>query len=307
MVSGSPCRALHAGRAAVQTVGAEVRAAFAVNASVGRSEATMSELAKRIQHSLAWRTRAAISYSSDILQGVRAARLNRRMDRVAVDPRITYPSYKSLDAYIDVDRLKSLDGYLKDRIARDIHGQNAMQFDTGELKSTLLGRTRPGSKLIHLSVPKLGDRVQYFENDDPELWKISEESREYSELMEFIGTLPFKATARIVIMCDDQGRVVTRHRDHSFPDINHEFVWFRTNLDKAFYVQDRKSKKKLYVSSYSAWFDTVNQFHGADAGKPALTFSIRVDGTFSDEFRALIPVPPYNPASTSALWASLSG
>jgi hypothetical protein len=267
----------------------------------------MNGLAKRIQHSLGWRTRAAISFSSDVLQGVRAARLNRRMDRVAVDPRITYPCYKSLDEYIDVDRLKSLDGYLKERITRDLQGQKPMQFDTGDLKSTLFGRSKPGSKCIHLSHPKVGERVSYWENNNPERWKIAEESREYSELMEFIATLPFKATARIVIMCDDLGRVVTRHRDHSFSEINHEFVWFRTNLDKAFYVQDRKSKKKLYVSSYSAWFDTVNQFHGADAGKRALTFSMRVDGTFSDEFRALIPVPPYNAASTSALWANLSG
>lgn len=267
----------------------------------------MSELAKRIQHSLSWRTRAAISFSSDVLQGVRAARLNRRMDRVAVDPRIVYPSYKSLDEYIDVDRLKSLDGYVKDRIVRDLERQNTIQFDTGELKSTLFGRTKPGSKCIHLSHPKVGEKVSYWENNDPERWKVWEGASEYSELMDFIGTLPFKATARMVIMCDDLGRVVTRHRDHSFPNINHEFVWFRTNLDKAFYVQDRKSDKKLYVSSYSAWFDTVNQFHGADAGKRALTFSIRVDGIFSDEFRARIPVPPYNVASTSALWASLSG
>jgi hypothetical protein len=46
-----------------------------------------------------------------------------------VDSRITYPSYKSFDEFIDVDRLRSLDGYIKQRIKR--------RLDTKEdLKST---------------------------------------------------------------------------------------------------------------------------------------------------------------------------
>ena len=108
-----------------------------------------------------------------------------------------------------------------------------------------------------------------------------------------------------MIMADDKGRTVTAHRDHRGIKIKHEFIWFRTNLDKPFYLQDSKSKKKGYVKSYSAWFDTVNQFHGSDRSG-ALAISIRVDGIFSDEFRAQIPTPEYNPASTAALWASLS-
>ena len=35
-----------------------------------------------------------------------------------VDPRIKYPSYKSLDEFIDVDWLKSLDGYVTERIEK---------------------------------------------------------------------------------------------------------------------------------------------------------------------------------------------
>jgi hypothetical protein len=50
----------------------------------------------------------------------------------------------------------------------------------------------------------------------------------------------------------------------------------------------------------------VNQFHGTDPGE-GLTFSIRVDGSFTDEFRKRIPTPPAeNRASTPALWASIS-
>ena len=69
---------------------------------------------------------------------------------------------------------------------------------------------------------------------------------------------------------------------------------------------NHRTGEKRYVESYSAWFDSVNQFHGSDA-RPGLSFSIRVDGVFTDEFRRRIPVPAANPASTPALWACLTG
>jgi hypothetical protein len=122
--------------------------------------------------------------------------------------------------------------------------------------------------------------------------------------MEFIHTLPFKRTARMMIMYDVSGSPVTAHRDHPRVNTCHEFIWFRTDLAKPFYMLDKKTGRRQDVESYSAWFDTCNQFHGVDA-KPGLSVSIRVDGTFSDELRARIPVPPYNASSTAALWACI--
>jgi len=59
--------------------------------------------------------------------------------------------------------------------------------------------------------------------------------------------------------------------------------------------------ERKYVEGYSAWFDTVNQFHGADAFS-GLSFSFRVDGIFKEEFRSRIPKPHFNPASTPSFW-----
>ena len=122
--------------------------------------------------------------------------------------------------------------------------------------------------------------------------------------MDFIRTLPFKATGRMLIMYDFGGRPVTAHRDHDRIEVSNEFIWFRTNLTKPFFVMNKQTGERKYVESYSAWFDTVNQFHGAD---PAQEFSIslRVDGTFTDELRARIPVPSQNQASTASLWACI--
>jgi hypothetical protein len=124
--------------------------------------------------------------------------------------------------------------------------------------------------------------------------------------MKFIRTLPFEATGRMIIMYDDSGRAVPAHRDHDSTDLCHEFIWFRTNLDKPFYMLNPDSGEKRYVGSYAAWFDTVNQFHGADA-TGGLSFSIRVDGRFTGALRERIPTEPGNSAAAPALWAASDG
>ncbi|NIR50926.1 hypothetical protein GWO43_20095 [candidate division KSB1 bacterium] len=262
----------------------------------------MSTLAKRIQHAIAWRSRRAVSEMRVAYRTFRIAKASKH-EQQEVDPRIAYPCYKSMDEYIDVLRLKSLNESITRKVKAYLRAGHGENFHTGILKRKILAPSRPGSIVIPLSVSKSG--FEYFDLDKPEQWQPSEFANDFADLMDFIATLPFKTTARMMIMADDKGKAVTAHRDHSRKDVKHEFVWFRTNLDKPFYMEDGKSKQKVYVESYSAWFDTVNQFHGSDkTGK--LAISIRVDGHFSDEFRAKVPTPECNPASTAALWACLS-
>lgn len=220
-----------------------------------------------------------------------------------VDGRIQYPSYKSLDAFIDTAWLRSLDGYVTERIERRLAAQKDLQFYTGPFRLSEKAPEKPGSKMVYLSQPKGEDN--YYNLDKPKAWEPGEGAAEFSELMDFIATLPFKATGRMIIMYDPEGRAVTAHRDHVSYDLCHEFIWFRTNLRKPFFMLNEHSGEKQYVESYSAWFDSVNQFHGGDASDD-LAFSIRVDGQFSDQFRAQIPVPEFNRASMPSLWACTS-
>jgi hypothetical protein len=108
----------------------------------------------------------------------------------------------------------------------------------------------------------------------------------------------------MLIMYDDAPREVPAHRDHVETGVCHEFIWFRTNLKKPFYMLNHLTGEKKHVESYSAWFDSVNQYHGCD-GCDGLSYSIRVDGKFTDEFKSQIPRPERNAASTPALWACL--
>ena len=218
-----------------------------------------------------------------------------------VDSSISYPCYKSFDDIIDVERLKSLDGYITERIKRH---QQAAQLDYFQNDHRLdeASPHEPGVREIWLSAHDTGVPHDYLNLDQPELWRPTEAADEFSLLMDFIATLPFKATGRMLIIYDDVGNPVPAHRDHMNPELCHHFLWLRTNRTKPFYLLNHKTAEKLYVDSYSAWFDTVNQFHGTD-GASGLSFSIRIDGVFTDDLTRRIPKSRINPASQPALWA----
>ncbi|HEU0098750.1 MAG TPA: hypothetical protein VFQ67_08230 [Allosphingosinicella sp.] len=214
-----------------------------------------------------------------------------------------YPSYVDLDPYIDVGRLKGLDRCLRDRLGRRLARARDLQFYTGPFLLDGRAPDRPGPRMVYLAESERGHGVEsYYDLDDTSVWGPSEEASEFPELMAFIATLPFAATGRMLIIYDDSGRAVPAHRDHDDPDLCHEFIWLRTNYDKPFYMLDPDTGEKLYVASHSAWFDTVNQYHGADE-TGGLSFSIRIDGRFADSFRSLIPFPASGRAAAPALWA----
>lgn len=210
------------------------------------------------------------------------------------------PSYKNMDPYIDVTRLRGLDNFVRERLERRLRTAKDLAFYTGPFLLDGRDPHLPGSRMVYLAQSQAN--TDYYDLDKCDLWELTPDSEEFSELMAFIATLPFEATGRMIIMYDDSGRAVPAHRDHVSTDLCHEFLWLRTNLDKPFYMLNSETGEQLYVRSYSAWFDTVNQFHGADA-TGRLSFSIRVDGRFADEFRRQIPVDRDNLAASPSLWA----
>lgn len=224
--------------------------------------------------------------------------------QASVDPRIAFPCYKSFDEFIDVERLRSLDGYITERIERHIETEKD-EFFLNIHRLDADAPYQPGVREIWLTRTKPSAPHNYLDLDRAELWEQSEAADEFALLMNFIRTLPFETTGRMLVIYDATGKAVPAHRDHLDSEVCNEFVWFRTNLRKPFYVLNQRSGEKKYIESHSAWFDAVNQYHGSESVE-GLSFSIRVDGKFTDEFRRLIPKPEYNAASTPALWACAS-
>jgi hypothetical protein len=221
-----------------------------------------------------------------------------------VDPRIKYPCYKPLDEFVDLARLKSLDGYVAERIRRHIAAQRDDYF-LNEHRLDAATEHRPGVREIWLSRTLPGTTYDYLDLNRTGLWRPTPEAEEFAELSAFVETLPFKARGRVLVIYDDAARPTPAHRDHLNTEVCHDFIWMRTNLRKPLYLLNHATGERAYVESYAAWFDTVNQYHGSD-GAEGLTFSFRVDGIFTDEFRALIPKPGYNAAAAPALWACTS-
>ncbi|HZF95268.1 MAG TPA: hypothetical protein VEZ20_10415 [Allosphingosinicella sp.] len=220
--------------------------------------------------------------------------------REAMGEAALYPSYMDLDPWIDAARLRALDGFMTERLMRRIDAPRDLAFYTGPFLLTPDAPALPGSRLVSLTA---GGNDDYYTLDRPDLWTPTAEADEFAPLMDFLATLPFAATGRIIVMYDWGGRPVPAHRDHESKELCHEFIWLRTNFSKPFYMLDPETGEKRYVRSHSAWFDTVNQYHGADAAD-GLSFSIRVDGRFTDGFRRQIPTSAENPASAPALWAA---
>ncbi len=80
-------------------------------------------------------------------------------------------------------------------------------------------------------------------------------------------------------------------------DLNQRIPRFTRPLD---------TSEKRYVEGCTTWFDEADQYYGSDAG-PGLTFSIRVDGRFTEVLKKQIPYSTDNPASTPAIWTRKRG
>jgi hypothetical protein len=61
---------------------------------------------------------------------------------------ITYPSYKCLDSFIDVERLRSLDGYVAERLMSRLAAYNDLAFYTGPFRLQETAPDRPGSRMV---------------------------------------------------------------------------------------------------------------------------------------------------------------
>lgn len=217
-----------------------------------------------------------------------------------------YPSYKSFDDFIDLERLLDLNDYLETKIARRARlGKDDLFVNAHCLDDA--APYQPGVREIWLKRTVPGTPYDYLDINRTDLWRETPDANEFADLMQFIETLPFESTGRILLIYDLGGHAVPAHRDHESSDVCHDFIWFRTNLRKPFYVLNPATNRKLHIEGFSAWFDTVNQYHGSDATEDVLTFSFRVDGHFTAEFRKSIPYQTVNAAATPAAWAAIAG
>lgn len=190
--------------------------------------------------------------------------------------------WTSLDEFIDVERLCAMDESLTQRLwslsaQYPVWPSRFVTWYTQHLQK----EAKP--KALYLT-DKPNCRTYSEQMRDQRGFAPTKEAAFFKDVFAFIETLPFEYTGRVLIIFDEDGLDTPAHVDHTDPTWRQEFIWFRPNLHKQFYVVDNQSNAKVYVDSYSAWFDTGKIRHGVD-GRDGFAISIRVDGAFTPEFR----------------------
>ena len=97
----------------------------------------------------------------------------------------------------------------------------------------------------------------------------------------------FSDYGRVVFFINYPGSCQIPHYDpmEKSRDQPDEFIWINFNPNrKKFYLLNHSTNEKHYAQGHVNWFDTDN-FHGADIVDYAC-YALRVDGTFSDQFKA---------------------
>jgi hypothetical protein len=101
----------------------------------------------------------------------------------------------------------------------------------------------------------------------------------------------FEHVGRIIIFKAEHDGITALHRDLIHPtetdytDHRHEFIHLRTRLDRPFYIWDREFDKKVETTAHAIFFNDQDWHNGGTAN--VQTFSIRIDGKFTEQFRQL--------------------
>jgi hypothetical protein len=104
----------------------------------------------------------------------------------------------------------------------------------------------------------------------------------------------FKHLGRVIFFKAEHDCLMPLHRDLILPDEHnyfphrHEFIHVRPNLDKPFYIWDSETDQKILTDKRAVWFNDQDWHAGGRVNKQS--YSLRIDGPFTDEFRERIGV-----------------
>jgi hypothetical protein len=104
----------------------------------------------------------------------------------------------------------------------------------------------------------------------------------------------FKHLGRVIFFKAEHDCLMPLHRDLILPNETeyfphrHEFIHVRPNMDKPFYVWNPETDEKILTESRAIWFNDQDWHAGGRTHKQS--YSLRIDGPFSDEFRERIGI-----------------
>lgn len=142
-----------------------------------------------------------------------------------------------------------------------------------------------------------------FTKSDWDSYKWIVEMDQFQNIQEFIESLPFENLGMITFFINEHYVPLGYHRDYNYnADIvgnqpetfphRQEMIWFRFDLDRPFFLYDIENNQvinSIPVEGHTAFYNH-HQWHGNLKGSPNSSLTMKVEGTFTDEFRKKIGI-----------------
>jgi hypothetical protein len=92
------------------------------------------------------------------------------------------------------------------------------------------------------------------------------------------------------IITVDAGGIPWEHSDPAPPESSlykmSEFIHVKTDCDRPFYIIDPDTGDRVFMNTRAAWWNETVWHGGLPIQRP--TYTLRINGTFTDEFRTRI-------------------
>jgi hypothetical protein len=126
-------------------------------------------------------------------------------------------------------------------------------------------------------------QVDFFKKTSDRTSVFTQDARFFPNVLKYIETLPFKSVGRVLFFTTYPNAGVVIHRDSVMAEHrDHNINLFFTGSRPSF-VWDEIKKEKVYLDkSAKSYFFNNRDYHGVDP-EPVFRYTLRVDGTFTDE------------------------
>ena len=196
--------------------------------------------------------------------------------------------YKSYDNIVDIDFLSNnelnvhtaianskmetwgltggrLDIWPYDEVHKKLLAHKGVKFDLSSVKDKQM------FEQLHFKIYNVGSYICLKLNGE----YINDYYHYWSFMDKWISTLPFSYIDKIIVMVLPAGTQTLIHRDPPA----HNFIYFRPNLDKKFFIYDENTNTKHYVNSLAAEW-SWDDYHGTET-MPFANYAIKISGDLS--------------------------
>ena len=112
----------------------------------------------------------------------------------------------------------------------------------------------------------------------------TEAAKLFPNVVEYINRLPFKTIGRVLLFTTYPNAGVVTHRDSVVAEHrDHNINLFFAGGERPSFIWNEKTKEKIFLEKGArSYFFNNRDYHGVDP-EPVFRYTLRVDGTFTDE------------------------